>query len=95
MRENWGSLSPGDAVDAVCLAPGQFSCWNALRASNAADKVSGEAYQRAKRAWEVSETSNLTRGATSYYAPRLASPKWASKGRNKVVIGNHVFMKVS
>lgn len=80
--------------EAVCLAKYQFSCWNALEPSKAGRNVSPEAYQRAARAWEASEASNLTGGAVNYYNPRLASPRWAKQGVGRVVIGEHVFMKL-
>lgn len=78
----------------VCLKPYQFSCWNGLKSPLiASNRVSGEAYQRASRAWEASRTSNLTQGASHYLNTRLASPKWARQGHKRVVIGRHTFIR--
>lgn len=76
----------------VCLTPYQFSCWNGpIKPSNASKRVSGEAFQRAARAWAESEHSNITGGAR-HYCRYDVTPYWAG-GRDGQRIGNHVFYK--
>jgi len=84
----------GNTPEEVCLKRWQFSFWNdRWLASRWLGRNKG-ALEVAGRAWEASDGSNLTGGATHYYNPRLASPSWASKLRNRVTIGNHVFGRV-
>ena len=81
-----------DRVAQVVKRPYQFSCWNNhLIAKLRLPRVSGEAWQRASKAWAESEESNLTNGATHYHAIGV-SPKWAS-GKVGKRIGNHVFYR--
>ena len=78
--------------ETVCLAPYQFSCWNGRKTPKMAQKeVSGQAYQRAFRAWTESESSNLTNGATHYHALSVR-PYWIGK-RKGITIGNHRFYR--
>lgn len=84
--------SYADRVDQVVRRPWQFSCWNnPLIAKLRLSRVSGEAYQRASKAWEASRTSDLTGGATHYANLSLCSPKWARKLKQTVKIGAHTF----
>lgn len=39
-------------------------------------------------------TYDFTNGATHYYNYNIVRPKWSSKGYDRKVIGNHVFMKI-
>lgn len=94
-RLRWG-LTPKDA----CLAPMQFSCWNAgtpsraqLHAMSPADPKLDAASSIAQRALAVPPVlPDPTHGATSYYAPAaVATPYWAVGHKPCAVIGGHVF----
>lgn len=79
-------------VEAVVKAPYQFSCWNnGKQARKALSGVSDGEMQRAWRAWEASATSNVTNGATHYFAPALCKPSWAKKLNRTARLGNHDF----
>ena len=80
--------------ESVCKAPRQFSAWNSpTEAFKRLKGASTGAFDRASKAWEASETSNLTKGATHYFNPSLARPKWARGMVKTAVIGQHVFYK--
>lgn len=76
----------------VCLAPLQFSAWNAPRAAkHALAGISGEEYQRAAKAWALSEHTNLVNGATHYHTVSVY-PYWAI-GHTPIRIGSHLFYR--
>jgi spore germination cell wall hydrolase CwlJ-like protein len=78
--------------DSVCLAPRQFSAWNdRKRARKWLSGADGKAYQSAAKAWELSEESSLTNGATHYHTVSV-SPYWA-KGKKGKRIGDHIFYR--
>lgn len=80
----------------ICTAPFQFSCWNsAVKAQKRLDKASGEVYQRAFKAWELSKETNYTHGANYYVAKKELKylPKWIDNLEEVAVIGNHTFYK--
>ena len=84
------------SVEAVCLAPRQFSFWNNRKKAEAwLEKYgTGEAYQRASRAWCESEESDLTMGADLYFNPMLCKPRWnMDMVLPRRQFGKHVFMK--
>jgi spore germination cell wall hydrolase CwlJ-like protein len=86
---------------AVCLAPRQFSCWNAgdphlvkmERVMRSPDALYLEACDIARRML-AGELPDRTDGATHYFASTLrVRPNWA-QGRSPCrVIGNHEFYK--
>lgn len=76
----------------VCLAYKQFSCWNSPEMARfALSKTSFKAIQMAMKAWNASEESNLTHGATHYVNLSLCHPKWVDKMIKTAVIGHHTF----
>lgn len=82
----------GQTAERVCLAKYQFSCWNAaikpkLRA------ITAQEYQIAAKAWQASEASNLTRGATLYCNLAIVRPKWANRATRLVKLGRHTFFR--
>jgi len=90
------ALKGSRSVEAVCLAKSQFSCWNDRQeAFKRLNRVSGEVYQRASKAWDESEESNLTHGATHYLALKSLKrvPVWVRKLNKTVTIGAHTFYK--
>jgi len=82
-------------VERVVYQPFQFSFWNKKEKAYAwlAKHGTGEAYQRASLAWERSENSRLTNGATHYFAYKQVKPYWAKSMRKMVRLGEHDFYK--
>lgn len=84
-----------DLVEVV-LAPFQFSGWNTkdpnrLKALAMDDQDAG--YQRALKAWDLSASTNLAKGATMYFNPKIVTPPptWAVPEKRVATIGNHEF----
>lgn len=78
-----------DCYEAVVMAPDQFSCWNSIEKLRT---ITPEEYQRAAQAWELSRSSNLTKGAKYYHTINIKKvPSWASRVGWTVNIGNHRF----
>ena len=92
----WGN----DALS-VCVAPWQFSCWNAndpnlpkMLAVTEADPEFAVALDLARVALQGG-LQDITEGADSYYDIRMsAAPSWAERAAPTVVIGHHRFMRV-
>lgn len=86
-----------DNFTAVCMKRYQFSCWNALEASNTKlrlDNMTGADWQLAAKAWEESKYSNWTKGATMYANLSICKPRWDWKKVKKVAkVGQHTFYK--
>jgi len=75
----------------VVLKANQFSCWNNREQALKRLKMENAGvWQKASRAWALSEDSNLTGGATHYYA-YYVKPYWAKNLKNKKTIGWHIF----
>jgi N-acetylmuramoyl-L-alanine amidase len=90
----------GHDIRSVCLAPSQFSCWNAgnpnlpkLKAVSADDTAFATALQVAHAA-ESGSPEDVTEGADSYFAVHTPIPKWATSDRFVKTIGNHAFYRV-
>ncbi|GBQ69836.1 cell wall hydrolyse [Ameyamaea chiangmaiensis NBRC 103196] len=90
----------GHGIAGVCLAPGQFSCWNVddpnrekLISVDVADKVFLAALNLARRLC-AAELPDLTTGADSYYAAGSRRPLWARDAFFKISIGRHRFYRV-
>lgn len=59
-----------------------------------------------KRSWEKSlilaeklyfnrkHLTDPTKGATHFYNPQLANPKWAKKGKDVIKMAGHIYMKI-
>ena len=85
-------------INDVCLAPYQFSCWNSLETAKKALKgVSGEEYQIASKAWNESENTTYSNGATHYIAKKRLKhlPRWIKAMEETGIIGNHTFYRES
>ena len=87
------AFKAGRTFEAICMAPRQFSAWNnRLIANKALSGMPGSVYQRAANAWQLSETSNLTKGSTHYHTLKV-HPYWAKGHKPVVIIGNHVYYR--
>jgi spore germination cell wall hydrolase CwlJ-like protein len=91
----------GKGISGVIMKPGQFSAWNGVtgyyggkggidmdkvRPSSTALKVARDIIS--------GNYEDVTGGATHYYNPKVASPKWGGEvGDNWFDIGNHRFGK--
>ena len=108
-QPSWWSRQPNDnieddTIEAVCMDPLQFSCWNdkpenkkyrdmLLRLTLATDSRFRECYAAAA-AVASGESQDNVFGADHYFADYIVPPKW-SKGRDPVtVIGRHIFFKI-
>ena len=84
----------GQTAPQVCRARKQFSCWNETAWYEPRLRLATTAsWDMAAKAWELSKTSNYTKGANHYFNPRLAKPSWARKMRKMATIMNHDFYK--
>lgn len=84
------------SVAQVVLEPLQFSGWNAKdvnRIFSAMIDDEDPIVIECREAWERSATSDLTEGATLYFAPKLAQPGWAARATFTVEIGAHRFYR--
>lgn len=90
----------GSTLNDVIMAPGQFSMWNGVTGyaggQGAIDpgriQVTPEAYKAAD-AILAGGYADPTNGATHYYNPQAANPKWgqAQAGGDWTPLGNHLF----
>lgn len=89
----------GGNVKQVIMKPGQFSAWNSVTGyaggEGGLDMSSRNPSQDAYRAADAILSGNYedpTGGATHYYNPAAADPKWGARaGDTWHRIGNHVF----
>jgi N-acetylmuramoyl-L-alanine amidase len=95
---NRTSFAPkwGDTVEAVCLQPQQFSCWNPQEPTCAAVDWTDPEFARSlviALIACVGELPDPTNGATHYYADSIEPPYWAVGEEPCAVIGHHIFFK--
>lgn len=86
----------GTTMSQEALRPKQFSFWNDRPKATRwlEENATTEQIDLAIHALINAENgSDLTKGATFYYNPALASPGWARKMVETVTISNHRFMK--
>jgi spore germination cell wall hydrolase CwlJ-like protein len=91
----------GSNVRDVIMKPGQFSAWNGVTGyaggEGAIDMNNLKPTKAALRAAEQllsGQYEDVTGGATHYYNPQVASPKWGGQaGKGWTDIGNHRFGK--
>lgn len=90
----------GDSLRDVIMKPGQFSAWNSVTGYAGGeggldmDKITPN--EHALKAADAILSGNFedpTGGATHYYNPSVANPKWGQKraGGDWKRIGNHIF----
>ena len=89
----------GDGLSGVIMKPGQFSAWNGVTGYASGQggldmqnmRPSATAYQAADTLLS-GQYEDPTGGATHYYNPAVANPKWGQRnGDDWQKIGNHVF----
>lgn len=88
----------GSTLALVCMAPWQFSCWDASDPNRKVllgladdDQTLGYCVA-ALNAAEEGE-ADPTKGATHYYAASIVPPSWAATGTLTAKIGRHLFYK--
>lgn len=89
----------GSDLRGVIMAPGQFSAWNGVTGyaggeggQNMSRIKPSAAALRAADSIIAGGYSDLTGGATHYYNPAVATPKWGREaGGEWQTIGNHIF----
>jgi len=89
----------GKTFEDVVTAPKQFSPWNVEARGTKADPrlvdPSSDIYRQARAIAErvAGGSEDVTGGATHFYAPKLADPKWARGVEPTAEIGGHRFLK--
>lgn len=91
----------GEGYAGVCLAKYQFSCWNANDPNfpflSGTKQIPFRELAQARIAADQvidGKVPDPTGGATHYHATAMKkAPAWASKAKQTVVIGGHVFFK--
>lgn len=89
----------GDGLSGVIMKPGQFSAWNGVTGyaggEGALDMANMRPSEDAYRAADMllsGQYQDQTGGATHYYNPAVANPRWGQRaGGEWKTIGNHVF----
>jgi Cell Wall Hydrolase len=89
----------GKGIDGVIMKPGQFSAWNGVtgyaKGQGALDMQNMRPSKTAYQATDALLSGNYedpTGGATHYYNPSVANPKWGQRaGGEWQTIGNHIF----
>ena len=91
----------GSNVRDVIMKPGQFSAWNGVTGyAGGEGAIDMDRLKPTKAALKAAEQllsgqyEDVTGGATHYYNPQVASPKWGGQaGKGWTDIGNHRFGK--
>lgn len=82
-----------DSKYAQARKPRQFSCLNNMSDSRAIQIASkSPAWSLALQIAANKINSNLTYGATSYWADSIPTPHWA-RNKRTLKVGNHIFIK--
>lgn len=89
----------GDGINGVIMKPGQFSAWNSVTGYakgqgglNMPKIRPSQAAYKATDALLSGDYEDPTGGATHYYNPAVANPKWGQRnGGDWQTIGNHIF----
>jgi spore germination cell wall hydrolase CwlJ-like protein len=91
----------GSSVRDVIMKPGQFSAWNGVTGyAGGEGAIDMDRLKPTKAALKAAEQllsgqyEDVTGGATHYYNPQVATPKWGGQaGKGWTDIGNHRFGK--
>ena len=90
-----GGANNVGSIAAVCLAPWQFSCWNANDPNSYTLKNAPSSQFAAQRPIALGvlngDLSDPTEGADHYFATSIPAPDWAASMKKTVQIGHHVF----
>lgn len=89
----------GNSVDGVIMKPGQFSAWNGVTGyAGGQGGLNMDSMKPSDSAYRVADMllsgqyQDPTGGATHYYNPSVANPKWGERnGGDWQRIGNHIF----
>lgn len=89
----------GKGIDGVIMKPGQFSAWNSVTGyANGQGGLDMPKIRPSELAYQATDKllsgnyEDPTGGATHYYNPAAANPKWGQRGGGDWKrIGNHVF----
>ena len=89
------SRRSGKSLEAVCLAPRQFSCWNSQKE---AKRWLLKHYDSQTRGKAVKAYSNALMRSGAYrgvrhYHTKGVMPKWAKGHKPALIIGEHVFYR--
>jgi spore germination cell wall hydrolase CwlJ-like protein len=78
-------------LEAVCLQPKQFSCWNSRKWAQAwlSLHYDAQARYRAVKALETARNANL--GHATHYHTTNIKPYWSKGHKPSVVVGRHAF----
>lgn len=84
----------GLSYRAVCLQRKQFSCWNDRQSALNTLKTQNKAiFRLAAKAWEASESSNLTHKSNHYHNLRV-KPYWIRGKKPVAQVKNHLFYRL-
>lgn len=90
----------GNSIEAVCLKPKQFSCWNPtdpnfqiITQINILDDVYKRCRDLARSLMTVSPRTDFTFGANHYHHHSL-KPFWSLEKKPTITIGHHIFYKL-
>lgn len=94
----------GEGIAGVCLAPWQFSCWNANDPNRAkmlalglpqslADPVYRDCLLAALTVAQAPRIPADLVGITHYYAAGIPAPAWAAKAEFYGCVGGHLFYR--
>lgn len=88
----------GNTIAEVCLAPWQFSCWNANDPNRARLDIVGPSDPAFRVALDIAnkaingQLNDRTGGATHYHT-RAVRPSWKGQGQHTASLGAHEFYK--
>lgn len=91
------------SIHTECLRPYQYSCWNGYTKKHKILKEYRKGQYQGTPAWKrcrlvaydvyAGHLETLPRW-NQYYNPKLCKPMWASKMKDKRVVGHHVFGRI-
>lgn len=89
----------GSSIEAVCLSPYQFSCWNPGPRKDFIDNVSNDygPYQLAQMVAAkaiAGQITDNTGNADSYFATTIQPPSWADPYKHTVTYLHHSFYRL-
>lgn len=90
----------GGSVEAVCLKPFQFSCWNVgdpnrslIETITLRDDLFARCHQLGQWVLQAESLSDLTKGSDHYHTKGW-SPYWVKGLKPKIHLGHHIFYKL-
>lgn len=89
------SRQSGKPLEAVCLAPRQFSCWNSPKEANRwlLRHYDSQTRGRAVKAYHEAKNRILAYRGIRHYHAKGVMPKWAKGHTPAFVIGEHLFYR--